>query len=169
MNFERTPSPGLARIALPGALALLVGCQHAATPVAPAPPQQVESGSRLVLRTPLNFPAANAELLFQNQQLVDAGKLAPSMPYCRIKPAPGAAGVMRPGTYTVSTVQYDEREVGATSAMVGVTRIALGPDARQWTYALSCGWLAGGPSPAFVTTQQIYNAIGGHFSMDLLR
>ena len=169
MNREPMPCSGLARIALPGALVLLIGCQHAAPPAAPAPPQQVESGSRFVLRTPLNFPAGNAELLFQNQQLVDAGKLAPSMPYCRLKPAQGAAGVMQPGTYTVSGVQYDEKEIGATSAMAGVTRIALGPESRQSTYALSCGWLTGAPSPAFVTTQQIYNAIGGHFSMDLLR
>ena len=169
MNCEPTPTSGLARIALPGALALLVGCQHAAPPVAPTPPQQVESGSRFVLRTPLNFPTGNAELLFQNQQLVGAGKLSPSMPYCRLRPAQGAAGVMQPGTYTVSGVQYDEKEVGATSAMASVTRIALGPDSRQSTYALSCGWPAGGPAPAFVTTQQIYNAIGGQFSMDLLR
>lgn len=169
MNRERTPTFGLARIALPGALALLVGCQHAAPPVAPVPPQQVESGSRFVLRTQLNFPTANSELLFQNQQLLGAGKLVPNMPYCRLTPAQGAAGVMQPGTYTVSSVQYDEKEFGATSAMASVTRIALGPNARQSTYALSCGWLTGGPSPAFVTTEQIYNAIGGQFSMDLLR
>ena len=70
----------------------------------------------------------------------------------------------------LSGVQYDEKEIGATSAMAGVTRIALGPESRQSTYALSCGWLTGAPSPAFVTTQQIYNAIGGkYFTMNLLR
>ena len=169
MKREPATTSALARSALPGALALLVGCQHAPPPVAPAPPQQVETGSRFVLRAPLTFPSGNAELLFQNQQLVAAAKLAPNMPYCRLKPAQGGAGAMQPGTYTVSSVQYDEKEIGATSAMVVVTRIALGPDARQSTYALSCGWLAGGPSPTFVTTQQIYNAIGGQFSMDLLR
>jgi hypothetical protein len=169
MNCERTRNAGLARLALSGALALLVGCQHTAPPPTQAPPQQVESGSRFVLRTPLTFPAGNPELLFQNEQLVGAGKLSPNMPYCRLKPAKGAAGVIQPGTYTAGAVDYDEKEAGSTGAMVSVTRIALGPDAKQSTYALSCGWPEGAPSRAFVTTQQIYNAIGGHFSMNLLR
>ena len=167
MTCEPTRSAGLAQLALPGALALLVGCQHA-TPTAPAPPQQVESGSRFVLDAPLAFPAGNPELLFQNQQLVGAAKLSRDMPYCRLKPTKGAAAV-QPGTYTVGAVDYSEKEIGATSAMLKVTRIALGPDATQSTYALSCGWPEGAPSGTFVTTQQIYNAIGGHFSMDLLR
>jgi hypothetical protein len=168
MNCEPTRSSGFERLALPAALALLVGCQNA-TPTAPAPPQQVESGSRFVLRAPLFFPPGNPELLFQNLQVVDAGKLSPAMPYCRLKPVGAGAGTIQPGTYTVGSMAYDEREIGSTSAMLSVTRIALGPDARQSTYALSCGWPEGAPSRAFVTTQQIYNAIGGYFSMDLLR
>ncbi|HSD54798.1 MAG TPA: hypothetical protein VLC47_11570 [Burkholderiales bacterium] len=168
MNRGRTRSSGPALLALSGALALLVGCQHT-QPTPPAPPQQVESGSHFVLRAPLTLPVGNAELLFQNQQLVGAAKLSRDMPYCRLKPAKGVTGVIQPGTYTVSAVDYDEKEIGLTSAMLNVTRIALGPDSKQSTYALSCGWPEGAPSRAFVTTQQIYNAIGGHFSMDLLR
>jgi hypothetical protein len=34
---------------------------------------------------------------------------------------------------------------------------------------MTCGWPAGAPTRGFPTTQQIYNAIGGQFSMDLLR
>ena len=172
MNGKRTRSTGAQRLALLGALTLLAGCQHHAPPgpgTIPAPPQQVESGSRFVLRTPLSFPAASGEVLLQNQRVAAGGKPAPNMPYCRLRPAKGGPGVMPPGTYTVSSVGYDEKEVGSTSAMVSVTRIALGAGTGQPAYALSCGWPDGSQSPAFVTTQQIYDAIGGQFSMDLLR
>lgn len=169
MNQERTARSALASWALGGALTVLGGCQHPAPTAPPAPPQQVETGSRFHLRTPLTFPAGNPELLFQNLQVVNAGKLSKDMPFCSLKPAKGAGPVIQPGRYTVGAVSYDEKEIGTTSAMLSVTRIALGAEAWPSTYALSCGWPEGAPSRGFLTTQQIYNAIGGQFSMDLLR
>jgi hypothetical protein len=54
--------------------------------------------------------------------------------------------------------------------MVSVTRIALSSDATRAGYIMSCGWPPGAPARGFVSTEQIYNAIGGkYFSMNLLR
>jgi hypothetical protein len=164
MNRRRTPA-----IALLGAVALLAACEHSPNPPIPEPPQQVETGSRFALRTALTFPAGSAELLFQNEQLVPAGKLARDMPYCKLVPESGARGTIPPGTFTVGSVNYDEREVGTTSGMTRVTRIALTADASRQGYTLSCGWPAGAPGRGFLSTEQIFNAIGGQFSMNLLR
>ena len=155
--------------ALLGALALLAACEHSPNPPIPEPPRQVETGSRFVLRTPLTSPAGSSEVLFQNEQLVAATKLSRDMPYCKLTPESGARGAIPPGNFTVGSVNYDEREIGTTSGMTSVTRIALTADASRQTYTLSCGWPAGAPARGFVTTDQIFDAIGGQFSMNLLR
>ena len=159
----------IAGVASIGTLALLAACEHSPNPPIPEPPQQVETGSRFVLRTPLSLPAGGADLLFQNEQLVAAAKLSRDMPYCRLVPESGARGTIPPGNFTVGSVNYDEREVGTTSGMISVTRIALTADASRQGYTLSCGWPAGAPARGFITTEQIFNAIGGQFSMNLLR
>jgi len=156
--------------ALLAALAVLAACQHHPDPPIPMPPQQVETGSTFVLATPLSFPAGSSELLFQNEQLVPAGKLSRDMPYCKLTPESGATVPIAPGTFTVGAVNYDEREIGTASGMVSVTRIALSADPTRPGYTLLCGWPQGSALRGFVTTQQIYNAIGGkYFTMDLLR
>jgi hypothetical protein len=165
MNRRRIPA-----VALIGAVALLAACEHSPNPPIPMPPQQVETGSRFALGTPLSFPAGSSELLFQNEQLVPAGKLARDMPYCKLVPESGATRTIPPGTLTVGSVNYDEREVGTTGGMTSVTRIGLSSDPARPGYTLSCGWPPGAPARGFVTTEQIYNAIGGkYFTMNLLR
>lgn len=164
MNRKRAPG-----IALFGAVTLLAACEHSPNPPIPEPPQQVETGSRFTLRTPLSFPADSSEVLFQNEQLVAAAKLSREMPYCKLVPESGARGTIPPGTFTVGSVNYDEREIGTTSGMTRVTRIALTADASRQGYTLSCGWPAGASARGFVSTDQIFNAIGGQFSMNLLR
>ena len=151
-------------------IAVLAGCQnHAGTVAIPAPPQQVETGSKFVLRSPLAFPAGTREILFQNEQLVPAGKLDRNMPFCKLVPVAGPPGTVPPGTLVVGAVDYDEQEIGTGSGMVKVTRIALAADAKQPGYTLSCGWPAGASGRTFVSSDQIFNAIGGQFSMNLLR
>jgi hypothetical protein len=156
---------------LAAAAAVLAGCEHRQPPPPVAtPPQQVETGSKLTLATPLSFPAGGGELVFQNEQLVPAAKLARDQPYCKLVADSGARTTIAPGTFTVGAVNYDEREVGVTGGMVSVTRIALASDATHADYTLSCGWSPGSPARGFVNTEQIYNAIGGrYFSMNLLR
>lgn len=165
-----SPTLPLRAAALAAVLALLAGCQHRPpTPLAPEPPRQVETGSTFVLNQPLAFAAGSSELLFQNQQIVVPGQVKPGAPLCRLIAAPGAARSLAPGRLAVGPVSYEEREIGATAAMSSPTRIALVPAPGQPGYTMSCGWPPGAGAGGFLTTQQIYDAIGGHFSMDLLR
>lgn len=82
----------------------------------------------------------------------------------------GAPRNLPPATFTVGSVDYDEKEVGSTAAMIDVTRITLAAWTTPPAYTLSCGWPQGARTGGFVTAQQIYNAIGGQFfSMDVPR
>jgi len=164
MNRRRTPVA-----AVLGTLAFLAACEHQPPLPIAMPPQQVETGSKLTLSTPLSFPPGSSELLFQNEQVVSPGKLSRDMPYCKLTPESGA-GPIAPGSFTVGAVNYDEREIGTTSGMVSVTRIALSADPNRPGYTFLCGWPPGSALRGFVTTEQIYNAIGGkYFTMNLLR
>ena len=160
----------VAEAALLAAVGVLAACQHQPDPPIPMPPQQVETGSKFFLATPLSFAPGSREILFQNEQVVPAGKLSRSMPYCKLTSDSGATTPIAPGTFTVGAVNYDEREIGTTSGMVSVTRIALSADPSQAGYTLVCGWPPGAAPGGFVSTEQIYNAIGGkYFTMNLLR
>ena len=129
-----------------------------------------KAGSKFFLATPLSFAPGSREILFQNEQVVPAGKLSRNMPYCKLTSDSGATTPIAPGAFTVGAVNYDEREIGTTSGMVSVTRIALSADPSQAGYTLVCGWPPGAAPGGFVSTEQIYNAIGGkYFTMNLLR
>jgi hypothetical protein len=151
------------------AIALLAACQSSTAPPPPEPPRQVETGSRFNLLAPLAFPAGRDELFFQNQRQISAAAVTRDQPLCWLVPQPGAARNLPPGPLTVGNVMYDRREIGTTGAVQSVTRIDLAPAAGRPGYTLSCGLPAGAPSGGFVSSEQIFNAIGGQFSMDLLR
>lgn len=164
--------PRVARgVALCGAFLASGGCQQKAPAFGTiaSPPQQVATGSRFDLRVPLAFPPKSREIFFQNGKIAEGVGLAAYEPYCRLRPIGAQAPTMPPGTYVVSAVDYDERETWSGGAQRNVTRIALGAEARPPAFALSCGWPEGAPAQGFLTTQQIYNAIGGQFSMDIPR
>ena len=162
-------SQSRSRATLCAAALSLVACQHT-TPIPPqAPPQQVETGSTFTLFTPLTFSPTTTELLFQNQRIVGAQALVRNMPYCRLTPQVGAPRAIAPGNLTVGSVTYDERESGSSGSMLSITRIALAVAANQPGYILSCGWPEATAAPAFVTTEQIFDAISGQFTMQLLR
>jgi len=157
--------------ALCGAFLAGGGCQQKAPGISTiaSPPQQVAAGSRFDLRVPLDFPPQSREIFFQNGKIAGGVGLAAYEPYCRLRPIGAQPATMPPGTYVVSAVDYDERETWSGRAQRNVTRITLGAEARSPAYALSCGWPEGAPAQGFLTTQQIYNAIGGQFSMDIPR
>lgn len=146
---------------------LLAACQHQAPTLPPLPPQQIESGSTLTLLTPLTFASGRPELLFQGQRQISAGALSKDLPYCKLAPLAGAAHSLTPGPMKVGSVSYDERESGDGSAMFSITRISLVAGSQQPGYTMSCGWPLPTPNPAFLTTEQIYSAIGGQFTMQL--
>jgi hypothetical protein len=151
------------------ATVVMAACQHPPPTPPPAPPQQVETGSTFTLLSPLTFSTGRSELLFQGQRQVTADALSKNLPYCKLVPLAGAARSVTPGPLRVSNVNYDERESGESSAMFSITRIVLAPGAGQPGYTMSCGWPVATSGPAFLTTEQIYNAIGGQFSMQLVR
>jgi hypothetical protein len=155
--------------ALCAAALSLVACQHAAPVPQQMPPQQVETGSTFTLLAPLAFSPTTTELLFQNQKIVGAQALARNMPYCRLAPQVGAPRAIAPGNLTVGSVTYDERESSSSGSMLSITRIALAVAANQPGYILSCGWPEATAAPSFVNTEQIFDAISGHFTMQLLR
>ena len=148
----------------------LAACQHQPSPtLPPLPPQQIETGSTLNLLAPLTFPAGRSELLFQAQKQVAAEALSPTLPYCKlVSPLAGAHSVTA-GPMTVTGVNYDEREAGQSSAMFSMTRISLSAGSQSSGYEMRCGWPRPSSNPAFLTTEQIYGAIGGQFSMQLRR
>ena len=147
----------------------LAACQHQAPTIPPPPPQQVESGSTLTLLTPVTFSSGRSELLFQGQKQVSAEALSKNSPYCKLVSLSGSAHSLTPGPMKVGNVSYDERESGEGSAMFSITRISLIAGSQQPGYKMSCGWPMPTPNPAFLTTEQIYSAIGGQFSMQLQR
>jgi hypothetical protein len=149
--------------------AVLAGCQHKAPMDATLPPQQVESGSTLTLLTPLTFPSGRSELLFQGQRQVNAEALSKNLPYCKLASLNATGHSLVPGPMKVGNVSYDEREAGTGSAMFSITRISLLAGTQQPGYAMSCGWPTPTQAPAFLSTEQIYGAIGGQFTMQLLR
>jgi len=149
--------------------AWLAACQQQPPTLPPLPPQQIESGSTLNLLTPLTFPGGQSELLFQGQKQVTPEALSPALPYCKLVSPLTGAHSLTPGPMKVTGVNYDERESGRGSAMFSITRISLIAGPPQPVYEMRCGWLRASASPAFLNTEQIYSAIGGQFTMQLLR
>jgi hypothetical protein len=163
-------SGALSASAIMLAAAVLASCQHQAPPtLPPLPPQQVESNSTFNLLTPLNFPSARSELLFQERQLIPLEKLTTAAPYCKLVASAGAPLSLAPGPMRVTNVSYDEREVGQSSSMYSLTRIGLSTGSPQPSYEMRCGWPRPSSNAKFLNTEQINSAIGGQFSMQLLR
>lgn len=146
----------------------LAGCQHQPVAVTP-PPQQVETGSTITLVTPLTFPAGRSELLFQGLKQVTPQALAPTLPVCKLRSSLSGPSSLTPGPMKVVDVRYDELEAGQSGGMFGITTIVLAVGPGQPNYQMRCGWLVPLPVPATLTSQQIYDAIGGQFTMQLLR
>lgn len=165
MRFTRAASTGATLFTA----AWLAACQHPAPTLPPLPPQQIESGSTLNLLTPLTFPGGQSELLFQGQKQVTSEALSPAMPYCKLMSPLTGAHSLTPGPMKVTSVTYDERESGLGSAMFSITRISLTAGTPQPVYEMRCGWLRASAGPTFLTSEQIYSAIGGQFTMQLLR
>jgi hypothetical protein len=144
--------------------------QEAQTPVAPVAPADILTGSRLTLRVPLTLPANGQPLLFQGNAIVTRSKLARSAPYCRfIAAEPGAPRAVKPVTFTVRQIEYDEREVGNTSAEGSVTRYMLASNPKEAGYVLSCQWPAGAPSLDFTTTDEVQATVSAFFMLDAAR
>jgi len=169
---HRTKRPEISWKRTVAAAVLLAAITLSACRTAPQsprlPPQQIETGSTFTLLSPLTFPAGQSQVLFQEGRIVGANAISPRPPYCKLVPHAGAPLSLSPGTLRVGNVSYDERE-STGSAMFSITRISLSADPNKPGYTMSCGWSDATTAAEFVSTEQIYSAIRGQFTMQLLR
>ena len=143
---------------------------EASTPAAPIVVTEIGKGSRITLRVPLDLPADGAPLLIQSNAIVTRPRLAGNAPYCGFAgEAPGAPRAVKPATFTVRDIGYDERQSAAGRNPAGVTHYKLATAAKQPGYVLSCQWPDGTPSAAFVTAGEVQAAIGAYFTLDPLQ
>jgi len=140
---------------------------EASTPMAPAAPTDIMTGSRLTLRVPLSLPAGGDALIFQSNAITTSAKLARNAPFCRFATAnAGVPRTLKPMTFTVSNIDYDDRTSRAGSAPVSVTHYRLLSDPKHAGYVLSCQWPEGAPALAFVTTDEVQATVSAFFTLD---
>jgi len=141
--------------------------EEAKTPAAPAAPTAIVRGSKLTLRVPLNFPPSGAPLMFQRNAIVTPAQLAGNAPFCRFTPASSAVSrSLKPTTFTVRNIDYDERRSASGPRPVSVTHYRLALDPKQPGYVLSCEWPEGAPSGAFVTADDVEATVSAFFTID---
>lgn len=144
--------------------------QEAKTPSAPDAPTEIVTGSRLTLRAPLNLPPGGAPLLFQGNAIVTSAQLAGNAPFCRFAPASsGVSRAVKPTTFTVRNIDYDERRSASGPRSVSVTHYSLASDPKQPGYVMSCQWPEGAPAGAFVTIDEVQAAVSAFFTIDSVR
>ena len=141
--------------------------KEAQTPMAPAAPTDILTGSRLTLRVPLTLPAGGGPLLFQSNAIVPSGSVARNAPFCRFATAgAGVPRTLKPITFTVRNIDYDDRTSRGGSAPVSVTHYRLASDPKHAGYVLSCEWPEGAPALDFVTTDEVQATISAFFTLD---
>jgi len=167
------------RYAFPFAAALALGAcdttnyaakEEAKTPAAPVVVTEIAKGSRITLRVPLELPADGTTLLIQNNMIVTRARLTGNAPYCGFAgEASDAPRAVKPTTFTVRDIGYDERQSVAGRNPAGVTHYRLAAAAKAPGYVLSCQWPDGTPSAAFVTADDVQAAVGAYFVLDPLQ
>ena len=180
----RSPSAGAQTVrpvclaALFAAMLSLAACdttnyaakKEAQTPMAPDAPTRIVTGSQMNLRVPIEFPASGAPLLFQGNAIATRAELAKNAPYCRLAGAsPNAPRALKPTTFTVRSIDYDDRRAPGGPRPVAVTHYTLVADPAQQAYVLSCQWPEGAPAYAFVTTDEVQATISTFFTLDASR
>jgi hypothetical protein len=130
------------------------------------PPQKVDPGSTFTVVNDFLVPAGDSSVYFQDARLYPQGEIQPNYPYCEF--ATGAAtadGEVIKGTYTVSSVEYDERVAGQGGLDSSLTEIYLQEASTGKRYRMNCMLPLLSRGAEFVTPAEIQGAVGGH--MDL--
>jgi hypothetical protein len=149
---------------------LLAACQSRETTINfadPHPPQDVSSGSTLTLNTNIVIPAGSAAVHFQDTQLVAIAAIRPNYAYCKFElndPTSTARNV-EPQSFTVASVDYDERSVGSVGEDVSSTRMNLQSRKQAKAYRMTCMHPASVASARFVTVSEINGALGNYFTL----
>jgi hypothetical protein len=148
--------------------AALAACQSAQHKPGPAPaPQSVTAGSTFTVVKDFLIPSGDSSVFFQNNGLYPQGTTQPDNPFCQFATAASTAAgeVIRTGKFTVSNVEYNEKDVGPGKIVVSVTKIHLQQASSGKAYRLDCMLPLVSYGARFVTPAEIQGAVGGY--MDL--
>jgi hypothetical protein len=131
------------------------------------PPQDVASGSVFTLKKRIVIPAGSAAVQFQDTQLVAPEAIRPNYPYCRFgldDPASTAREV-KPQSFTVTSVDYEERSAGSSGEAASLTRMNLQTAQGAKGYRMTCMLPGAAASARFVTVSEINGAVGDFFTL----
>jgi hypothetical protein len=148
----------------------LAACQSGDTTIIfadPHPPQDVPSGSTLTLNQTIVIPPASAAVHFQDTQLIAIAAIRPNYAYCKfeLNDPTNTARNVEPQSFTVASVDYDERSVGSVGETVSSTRMNLQSWQQTTAYRMTCMLPAAVASGRFVTVSEINGALGSFFTL----
>ena len=158
--------PKTAVLFLLGAAAL-AACQPHAKKTLAGPPQDVASGSVFTLNKSIVIPAGSSSVDFQDTRLVAPEAIRPNYPYCRfaLDDAASAAREIKPQSFTVTGVDYDEQAAGSLGEAVTSTRMNLQTAQGAKGYRMACMQPSAAASAPFVTASEINGALGDFFTL----
>lgn len=145
----------------------LAACQPRPKKALEDPPQDVSSGSTLILNRAIVIPAGSAIVHFQDSQVVAPAAIRPNYAYCKfgLDDPTSTARTVEAQSFTVGSVDYDERSAGSVGDTVSATRMNLKTGQQATAYHLTCMLPTAADSARFVTVSQINGAVGGFFTL----
>lgn len=159
--------PSKTALLLLGTLAVTACHPHAKTKPLTDPLQDVASGSVLTLNKAIVIPSGSASVHFQDTQIVAPGALRPNDPYCKfgLSDRGNAARDVKPQSFTVVGVDYDEGAAGSAGEVVSSTRMNLQTGQGMSGYHMTCMVPGAASSVRFVTVPEINGAVGDFFTL----
>jgi len=157
--------PGLVLVVL---VAVLAGCEskiHKAGP--PPPPTEVTPGSTFTVIKGFLVPPGDTSVFFQDSRLYPQGEIQPNLPYCELTAGAATAdgALVREGVLTVSSVTYDEDDVGVGGVDISVTGFHLKEGASGKTYLMDCMLPLLSRGTLFVSPAEIQGAVAGYMNL----
>lgn len=148
--------------------AALAGCQTAQHQPAAAP-QSVTPDSTFTVVKDFLIPSGDSAVDFQDAGLYPQGMIQPNDPFCRFSTgaATESGEVIRKGKLTVSSVEYNEKDVGPGNIDVSVTEIHLRARGSGNSYRLDCMLPLLAYGARFVTIAEIQGAVGGYMDLQV--
>ncbi|MDX1486666.1 MAG: hypothetical protein R3268_00590 [Acidiferrobacterales bacterium] len=130
-------------------------------------PEDIPSGSTFKLRTTITVTPANAVLYFQDAQLIANSAIQPDYVYCtfQLDNPPAATHKIEKQVFTVTNIDFDEREIGNTRKVTSVTTIHLDAKRQTENARMACQWPEHAPATDTPTADEISGALGKYFTL----
>jgi hypothetical protein len=121
----------------------------------------------LTLKQNLSIPTGSSFVYFQDQRILAPETLRANYPYCRFGLDDPASAIreVRPNTFVVTGVDYDERSVGSSGEAVSATRMNLQTELGAKGYHMTCMLPASAGYARFITVPEIRGAVGAFFTL----